>query len=122
MNNRKYSIRSRYKSFGYAIKGLKTFFSTQPNAIVHLFAAISVIIAGFWFGISMQEWMMLIFAIGMVFTAETFNTSIEFLTDLVSPEYNEKAGKVKDLAAAGVMIAAFFAAIIGTMVLGPYLF
>ncbi|MBA3900152.1 MAG: diacylglycerol kinase family protein [Bacteroidetes bacterium] len=107
---------SRISSFKYAFKGMYIFFSTQPNGIIHLFAAISVIVAGFWFNISTTDWCFIAIAIGLVMMAEVFNTAIEFLVNLVSPEYNELAGKVKDLAAAGVLIAAFAALVIGLIV------
>ncbi len=45
----------------------------------------------------------------------------EFLVDFVSPEYNELAGKVKDLAAGAVLFAALMAAAIGVLIFGPYL-
>ena len=80
-----------------------------------------VIALGFLLNVSNFEWCLLIFAIGIVFTAELFNTAIEFLTDMISPGYDEKAGKVKDIAAAGVLIAAITSAIIGFIVFVPQL-
>jgi diacylglycerol kinase len=52
----------------------------------------------------------------MVLAAEAMNTALEYLVDLVSPEYNELAGKAKDAAAAAVLILAIAAAIIGLMI------
>jgi diacylglycerol kinase (ATP) len=114
-------IKKRLNSFNYALQGLKIFLSTQPNAIIHLFASIAVVIAGFWFKISINEWLAIVFAVGLVLMAECFNTSIEFLVNLVCPEHNELAGKVKDLSAAAVLIASVCAAVIGAVVFLPYL-
>ena len=105
-----------FKSFVYAFKGIRIFFSTQRNAWVHFLAAAFVIILGFVFNVNSVEWCLLIFAIGFVFTAEIFNTAIEFLTDFVSPGNNDKIGQIKDLAAGGVLVSAIVSAIIGLIV------
>lgn len=112
---------ARANSFRYAFKGLRLFFSTQHNAWIHLFAAFSVIAAGFFFTITKTEWLFVVLAIALVIITEMLNTSIEFLVDLVSPEYNELAGKIKDLAAGAVLFAAIIAAVIGVLVFEPYL-
>ncbi len=69
-----------------------------------------------------MEWCLVVFCIGLVMVAEALNTSIEFLTDLVSPEWNDKAGQVKDLAAAGVLLSAITAIIIGIFVFLPKMY
>jgi diacylglycerol kinase len=56
---------------------------------------------------------------GLVFGAETVNTSIEKLVDLVSPQKNELAGKAKDMAAGAVLICALFAAATGLIIFIP---
>jgi diacylglycerol kinase len=109
----------RLKSFQYAFKGIAVFFQTQTNAIIHFLAAFLVIILGFLFQITWYEWALLIFAIGLVFSMEVMNTAIEFLTDLVSPNPNEKAGKVKDIAAGAVLLAVITALLIGVIVFLP---
>jgi diacylglycerol kinase len=114
-------MKRRFNSFKFAVNGLRIFFRTQPNALIHLFAAVSVILGGFWFEISSQEWLWIILAIGLVFTAEALNTAVEFLVDIVSPEYNPLAGKVKDLAAGAVLMAAITAFSIGVLIFWPYL-
>ena len=114
-------FRKRLKSFGYAFKGLRTLITTQPNLAVQLFAAFIAISAGFYFNLGAGEWLAVILAIALVIITEAVNTAIEFLTDLVSPDYHPLAGKVKDVAAAAVLIAAIFALIVGIIVFGPRL-
>lgn len=111
----------RVKSFGYAFKGIWWLLSSQPNAWIHLAATVAVVTAGFAFGIERWEWVALLAAMGMVWLAEGLNTAVEWLTDLVSPDYHPLAGKVKDVAAGAVLIAAIFAAAIGCIVFIPYL-
>jgi diacylglycerol kinase len=119
MKSKKFSIRDRLKSFVPAFHGLKTLFREEHNALIHLVAAICAIIAGFAFGLSAGEWVAIAFAIGFVFAMEFLNTSIEKLADFVAPEKNEKIKDIKDLAAAGVLIAAISAFAIALIIFIP---
>ncbi|KIO44065.1 MULTISPECIES: diacylglycerol kinase family protein [Sanguibacteroides] len=121
MNDRKFSIKARIRSFKYAFQGIKILITHEHNARIHLFAAVCVSIAGFLLDISNNEWIAVIFAIGLVFSAEAFNSAIEYLADLVSPDYNELIRKSKDVAAGGVLFTAIVAAIIGLLVFIPRL-
>ncbi len=112
-------IKDRLNSFKYAFKGIADLFINTPNARIHLAFAIAVVICGFVFDISVMEWCICILSIGVVLAAEAFNSSIEYLTDLVSPDYHELAGKTKDVAAGGVLLTALSAAIVGTIVFLP---
>ncbi len=114
-------IRKRLLSFLYAFKGLREGFRTQIHVKFHLAAALVVTSMGFLFEISTLEWALLVLAMGTVLTAEYLNTALEWLTDLVSPDYHPLAGKVKDAAAGAVLIAAIAAAIVGILVFWPYL-
>lgn len=114
-----FSIGDRILSFGFAIQGLITFFKTQHNAWIHLLATIVVIIGGFVLKVNHNEWCWLIVSIIFVFMAEMFNTAIEFLTDLVSPQFHPLAEKVKDVAAGAVLIAAIGAVVIGLIIFIP---
>ena len=112
-------IIDRIKSFGPALKGLFWLFKNEGNAQFHLIATIVVIIAGLYFKVSNSEWTILFFAIGLVITSEALNTAIEKTIDLLHPQKHEKAGLVKDLAAAGVLIASITAVIIAALVFVP---
>lgn len=107
--------------FVYAFRGIALFFKTQRNSWIHLFAAITAIAMGFLFSITQLQWLFIVCAIGLVFTAEALNTAIEFLADFVSPEWNDKIGHVKDVAAGAVLFAAFTALAIGLIIFVPYL-
>jgi diacylglycerol kinase (ATP) len=116
-HNHAFSLHSRIRSIGYAINGLKKLFRTEHNARIHLAAAISAVFMGCILKIHSYEWCLIAFSIGFVFAAELFNTAIECLTDIISPEYSARAEKIKDLAAGGVLIASLTAAAIGTIIL-----
>ncbi|MFA5419336.1 MAG: diacylglycerol kinase family protein [Bacteroidales bacterium] len=116
-----FSISSRLKSFQYAGKGIWRAIKTQHNLWIHLVVAALVIIAGIYFHISRLEWMMVTIAIGGVISAEMFNTAIELIVDLVSPEHHRLAAAAKDVAAGAVLIFAIVSVIIGLTVFLPYL-
>lgn len=108
------------KSFKYAFKGI-VLMGKDHNSYIHIPAAILVIGLGFYFDVNKNEWLWLILAIALVWVTETVNTAIEKLVDLVSPEHNELAGKVKDIAAGAVLLGLMFSTVIGAIVLYPYL-
>jgi diacylglycerol kinase len=115
-------FQQRFSSFGYAFRGLAILFSTQIHAWIHLSAALIVVGVGLYFDLPSGKWVVLTLCIIIVIAAEAFNTAIEYLTDLVSPDYHPLAGKVKDLAAAAVLLCALGAAIIGVLIFYPYFF
>lgn len=117
----KYDLKKQIRSFRYAWQGIKCCVGKEQNLSFHLIAAAAVVIAGFYFGITQTEWLMIILCIGMVIAAELFNTAIEKLVDRVSPERNPIAGQVKDIAAGAVLVCAAAAAIIGLIIFIPYL-
>ncbi len=117
----KFSFKKRGKSFVYAAKGIKSFIIREHNAWIHSAATLTVIILGITLHISRTEWMAVIICIGMVFAAEAFNTAIERLVNLVSPDYNKMAGDVKDIAAGAVLLCAVAAAIVGLIIFLPKL-
>ncbi|MFT4762098.1 MAG: diacylglycerol kinase [Paraglaciecola sp.] len=112
-------LQQRINSFKYAFKGIFDLFRSQPNALIHLLAAVVAIVAGFYFSISTTEWAIVLLTIFLVLAAEALNTAIEYLTDLVSPEYHELAGKTKDAAAAGVLLVAMGAIAVAAMIFLP---
>lgn len=111
----------RLLSFKYAFQGLKDLFLTQPNTRIHALAAALTITIAWWLKLSHLEWTLMIICIFWVLAAEAFNTAIEYLTNLVSPDYHQLAGKTKDAAAAAVLLSAIGAALAGFLILGPKL-
>lgn len=112
------NISKMLKSFGFARKGFTHLIKSENNFQFHFLAAVLVVACGFWLEVSRLEWAILIIQIGLVFSAEAFNTALEMLCDVVSPEWNEKIGKTKDIAAAGVLIIAVVAMIVAFLILG----
>ena len=118
----RFSIRARGASFVHAFRGLRFMLQSQHNARLHVVATLLVGLVGVGFHISRVEWCFVILSMMSVWTAESFNTAIECVTDLASPEFHSLAGKAKDVAAAAVLITAFGAAVVGAIVFVPYLY
>lgn len=114
-------IGSRSRSFGCALRGIATLVRTQPNARIHLLAAIAVVIAGIWCRLSLVEWALITIAIAGVLVSEALNTAVELVVDLASPELHPLARQAKDVAAGGVLLAAMASVAIGIFVFGPRL-
>ncbi|MDG2451086.1 MAG: diacylglycerol kinase family protein [Saprospiraceae bacterium] len=114
-------LQSRIRSLGYAFEGILSLFKSEPNAKIHLGAAILVVLLGIYFKVNSYEWCILILCISMVFSAEMINTSIESFCDFYSTEKNQQIKKVKDIAAGAVLITALSAIVAGTMIFWPYI-
>ncbi len=117
-----FSWKRRALSFGYAFRGLAVLLKYEHNARIHTVAAISITIAGIYFRIDYTQWLILAFSAGLVFIAEILNTAIEYLCDMIHPEYDRTIGRVKDLTAAAVLIASILAVFAGIYVFGPLIF
>ena len=68
--------------FADAFRGLK-FGWTESSFLVHIVFAIAVIVCGFVFRVSQSEWLIVLLCIGVVMSAEMFNTAIESLARAV---------------------------------------
>ncbi|MBO7625655.1 MAG: diacylglycerol kinase family protein [Bacteroidales bacterium] len=119
MNNEKFSVRKRIKSFSYAFAGLRVLFREEHNARIHAVAAVLAVAMGFLFRISPMEWIAVVIVIGMVFAAEIINSSIERTADFVKAERDDRKRDIKDLGAAAVLVCAIAAAVVGIIIFIP---
>jgi diacylglycerol kinase (ATP) len=119
MDKKAFSFKARLKSFTYAFQGWKVLIQNEHNARIHLVAAFLAVIGGFIFKISAVEWIIIVFAIGVVLAAEAFNSAIEYICNFVSPQYHELIKKVKDLSALAVLFVAMAALVAGFIIFIP---
>ena len=118
----RFRLSARLRSLRYALAGLRVMLATQHNAWVHAAASVMVIVAGFAFGVSRGEWLALVVVITGVWVAEAFNTALEALADVVSPQFHPLVKRAKDVAAGAVLCAALGALVVGLIVFAPRLF
>lgn len=105
-----------WRSFGFAVQGFRFAVRTERNIKVMLFGFALAIILGVVVSLSIEQWAIVLLCCGTVIMAELFNTAIETIVDLVSPEYHMLAGRAKDIAAAAVNVLCVFVALIGLII------
>ena len=116
----RFTLAARLKSFNYAVTGVIFMLKTQHNAWLHAVATLMVIALAVYRDISEGDWRWLIVAMAMVWVAETLNTAVEYVCDVISPGYSEAVKHAKDISAGGVLIAAVAALLIGALTFWPY--
>ena len=99
----------RFKSVGFAFRGALKLIITEHSIMVQTSASVLLIIAGFYFDISHEEWLIQTLAIGLVLGIEGINTAVEKVADFIHPEFHERIGFIKDISAGAVFFAAMAA-------------
>lgn len=113
-------ITGRFKSVGFALKGAIKLITTEHSVMVQTSLGVILTITGFVIGITPTEWLFQTFAIGLVLSIEGLNTAIEKVADFIHPDYHERIGFIKDIAAGSVFFAAITAIIIGLIIYVPH--
>jgi len=109
----------RLKSVGFAVKGAIKLITTEHSVMVQSSIAVLMTIAGFYYNISQTEWMFQILVFGLVLSIEGLNTAVEKIADFIHPDYHERIGFIKDIAAGAVFFAALSAIAIGLIIYLP---
>lgn len=115
-------VSGRIKSIGFAVKGAYKLVTTEHSVMVQFSLMILMIFAGFYFKISREEWMLQILAFGLVLGIEGLNTAVEKIADFIHPEFHNRIGFIKDIAAGAVLFAAFSAIAVGALIYVPKIF
>lgn len=107
------------RSFSYAAQGIRYVLKTQPNMRIHVTIGSLAVIAGFFFHITVPEWLAMVIVIGFVMILEVVNTAVETLVDLYTDEFNQLAKISKDTAAGAVMLMAIVSVVVGLIIFLP---
>ena len=107
------------RSFSHAFNGINTFFSGDRNGRIHLAIAVWVSVAGFYFELSVTEWILLLLCFALVLSLEMMNHALEDVCDTIQTVYHPMIKKAKDVSAAAVLWSAIIAAIIGSLIFIP---
>ncbi len=110
---------NRLKSVGYAYRGAIYLIKTEASVKVQVVLAVLVTLAGFYFQISRIEWILQVICIGMVISLEGINTAIENIADFIHPKIHPKIGKIKDISAGAVFIAAISSFVVALIIYIP---
>lgn len=115
-------VSGRIKSIGFAVKGAFKLVTTEHSIMVQFSIMLLMIFAGFYFHISREEWMLQTLAFGLVLGIEGINTAVEKIADFIHPEFHDRIGFIKDIAAGAVLFAASSALTVGALIYVPKLF
>jgi undecaprenol kinase len=107
------------KSLGCAFAGIKKCFQSETNFKIHTLIAFVVFFVGFFLGLSMLEWVIVLITIAMVLATEMLNTAIEKICNFIHPQYHLNIKAIKDIAAGAVLIVAIASAFIGGIIFIP---
>lgn len=108
-----------FRSFSFAYAGIRAALKSEQNIRFHFAATIVVTAAGLLTGLSTTEWMIIVLLIGGMLAFELFNSSMERIVDLASPDLHPLAKQAKDMAAGAVLVFATASAIIGLLIFLP---
>ena len=109
--------KSIFESFKNAFEGIWYCLKKERNFKIHLFATAIILLFSVWLEVSRVEFAVLCLACAAVICFEIVNTTIELLVDIIVDVYHPKAKIIKDIAAGGVLVCAFFSIIIGFAIL-----
>lgn len=112
-------FKGRIKSLKFALRGIWILITSEDSIKVQVFFASLATIMGFYFQISLIEWALQFIIIGLVLIAEAVNTAIEEVADFIHPDYHEKIGLIKDIAAGAPGFAAFISLIVAGFIYAP---
>ena len=113
---------SRIDSFNAAIEGIILATKTEKNMRIHFVSALAAILLALFLRVSRTDMLFILLSAFFVLVAETMNTSIEYLSDFVSPEHSHKIAAVKNLAAGAVLLSAFGSFTVGYIIFSKYLY
>jgi len=114
-----FSLRGLYKILTYTMSGLIYFFKNERSAIIYIVAAALCVVTGVVLELAFMEWVIIVFVLLTILSAELINTSIEAICDLVSPEYNPLVKIAKDCGSAATGVLTAFGFVIVTIIYLP---
>lgn len=110
---------SLLRSFRHALRGVRLCFATERSFRIHVAAGLLAVSLSFALPLLSWQRIAIWFVVMAVLVLELINSSVERMVDLVKPRLDEYAGDIKDLMAGAVLIASFFAVLVGLMIFLP---
>jgi diacylglycerol kinase (ATP) len=101
-----------FTSMGHAVDGVIRAFKSERNLRIDYIIGSFVLISSLFFDFTQTEFACLCLTIGFVIFAEMINSTVEYIVDLITDKYDDRAKAAKDIAAGGVFIASMVAVIV----------
>ena len=113
-------IEGRIRSLKFTFRGAFLLLKSEHAIIFHSIIGILLVCLGFYVGLDRIHWIIQIFCIGFVLTAEGLNTAVEKLCDFIHPEFNKKIGFIKDISSGAMTFAVIISTIVLILIYTPY--
>ncbi len=101
-----------FTALGHAVDGVIRAFKTERNLRIDYVIGLFVLLCSLFFDFTKTEFACLCLTIGFVIFAEMVNSTVEYIVDLVTDKYDDRAKAAKDIAAGGVFISSVVAVIV----------
>ncbi len=103
-NQPKYNF---FKNTSYALKGMKDLIKTETSFKIELILIIILIPFLLFVDINLSNKILMFITLMIILLAESINSAIERVVDLVTLEHHEMAGRAKDVGSTIVFISIF---------------
>ncbi|NII11423.1 diacylglycerol kinase [Oleiagrimonas sp. C23AA] len=113
--------RQIWRAFTWSMKGLRAGYRFEASFRLEVWLAIVLVPLGLWLGAGAVQKILLVTMPLLVLSAELLNSAIEAVVDKVSPEFNELAGRAKDMGSAAVFLLLLLVVLTWALLLGPRL-
>jgi len=110
-----------WNAFRWSMQGLRAAWRHEASFRLEAMLAVVLIPLGLWLGDGGVEKLLLVLAPMLVLSAELLNSAIEAVIDKVSPEFNELAGRAKDMGSAAVFVLLVLVVLSWALILRPRL-
>lgn len=101
-----------FTAMGHAVDGVIRAFKTERNLRIDYIIGLFVLICSLFFDFTKTEFACLCLTIGFVIFAEMINSTVEYIVDLITDKYDDRAKAAKDIAAGGVLISSCVAVVV----------
>lgn len=101
-------------------RGIVQAFRSEANFRRQSVAALALIALMLVLPLALWQAIVLVIVMSLVFVVELINTSIERLLNLMKPQFHETVREAKDVSAGAVLVMSIAAALVGVLILGPY--
>jgi diacylglycerol kinase (ATP) len=94
-----------FKNTTYALKGLKDIIANETSFKIELVIALILFPAIFFISVELSYKLLMFMSLMGMLIAEAMNSAIERVTDLVTLEHHEMAGRAKDVGSTVVFLS-----------------
>ena len=104
-------LRRLWLATGYSFSGLAAAARHEAAFRLELLVVLPLLVASFWVARGPLEWLLLVAPLVLMMVVELLNSAVETTLDRVGTQFNELAGRAKDMGSAAVFLSVLLAAL-----------